>query len=84
MIIKKTNVSARVDCILKKLVEDSKFSHKDAYELGAKLIAIDNVENTLIIIHKNSNFDKLERQMKYKIILDKKNQLEKELEELRR
>jgi len=36
MIPEKTNISARVDLTLKKIVEESTFNHKDAYELGAK------------------------------------------------
>ena len=40
MITEKTNISARVEITLKKIVEDSSFTHKDAYELGAKLIAM--------------------------------------------
>ena len=48
MLLEKTNISARVDITLKKIVEDSTFTitlkkivedstftHKDAYELGA-------------------------------------------------
>ena len=35
MLPEKTNISARVDITLKKIVEDSTFTHKDAYELGA-------------------------------------------------
>ena len=38
MITEKTNISARVEITLKKIVEDSAFTHKDAYELGAKMI----------------------------------------------
>ena len=36
----KTNISARVEITLKKIVEESSFTHKDAYELGAMIIAI--------------------------------------------
>ena len=57
MIPEKTNISARVDLTLKKIVEESTFNHKDAYELGAKLIAIGDAEETMEII------DKLESRM---------------------
>ena len=40
MLLEKTNISARVEITLKKIVEDSTFTHKDAYELGAKIIAM--------------------------------------------
>ena len=46
MLLEKTNISARVEITLKKIVEDSAFTHKDAYELGAKLIAMGNAEDT--------------------------------------
>ena len=39
MKIRKENISARVSCALKKIVVDSDFSHREAYELGAKIIA---------------------------------------------
>ena len=45
MLLKKTNISARVGITLKKIVEDYSFTHKDAYELGAKLIAMGNAED---------------------------------------
>ena len=47
MLPEKTNISARVDLTLKKIVENSTFNHKDAYELGAKLISIDDAEKTI-------------------------------------
>ena len=47
MIPEKTNISAKVEMTLKKIVEDSTFTHKDAYELGAKLIAIVYANNYL-------------------------------------
>ncbi|MEE0024032.1 hypothetical protein [Methanobrevibacter sp.] len=33
-----------------KIVEDSTFTHRDAYELGAKLIAMGNAEETIALI----------------------------------
>ena len=51
MIPEKINISARVDLTLKKIVEESTFNHKDAYELGAKLIAIGDAEETMEIIN---------------------------------
>ena len=47
MLPEKTNISARVDITLKKIVEDSTFTHKDAYELGAKLIAREMLKRQL-------------------------------------
>ena len=56
MLHEKTNISARVEITLKKIVEGSTFTHKDAYELGAKLIAkigvdICFISNFITLIH---------------------------------
>ena len=82
MITEKTNISARVEITLKKIVEESTFNHKDAYELGAKLIAIGDAEETMELIDNNPVFKKLIKQNEYKIIQAKKEQLEKELRDL--
>ena len=82
MITEKTNISARVDITLKKIVEESTFIHKDAYELGAKLIAIGDAEETIEIIDSDPVLQKLIKQNEYKIIQAKKEQLEKELRDL--
>ena len=50
MITEKTNISARVEITLKKIVEESSFTHKDAYELGAMLIAIGDADKTITSI----------------------------------
>ena len=82
MLPEKTNISARVEITLKKIVEDSAFTHKDAYELGAKLIAIGDAEETIEIIDSDPVLQKLIKQNEYKIIQAKKEQLEKELRDL--
>ena len=82
MLPEKTNISARVEITLKKIVEDSSFTHKDAYELGAKLIAIGDAEETIEIIDSDPVLQKLIKQNEYKIIQAKKEQLEKELKDL--
>ena len=82
MISEKTNISARVDLTLKKIVEESTFNHKDAYELGAKLIAIGDAEETMELIDSDPVLQKLIKQNEYKIIQAKKEQLEKELKDL--
>ena len=46
MLPEKTNISARVEITLKKIVEESSFTHKDAYELGAMLMAIGDAQGT--------------------------------------
>jgi len=56
--------------------------HKDAYELGAKLIAIGDAEETMEIIDTDPVLQKLIKQNEYKIIQAKKEQLEKELKDL--
>ena len=82
MLPEKTNISARVEITLKKIVEDSTFTHKDAYELGAKLIAIGDAEETMELIDSDPLLQILIKQNEYKIIQAKKEQLEKELRDL--
>ena len=82
MIPEKTNISARVEMTLKKIVEDSTFTHKDAYELGAKLIAIGDAEETLTLIDNDPVLQKIIKQNEYRLIQAKKEQLEKELRDL--
>jgi len=82
MLPEKTNISARVEMTLKKIVEDSTFTHKDAYELGAKLIAIGDAEETLTLIDNDPVLQKVIKQNEYRLIQAKKEQLEKELRDL--
>ena len=67
---------------LKKIVEESNFTHKEAYELGAKLIAMGNAEETIIRINNNPSFDKIIKQTEYKLIEARKAELERELKDL--
>lgn len=82
MLLEKTNISARVEMTLKKIVEESDFTHKEAYELGAKLIAMGSAEETIIEINNNPSFDKIMKQTEYKLIEAKKAELERELKDL--
>ena len=82
MLKEKTNISARVEMTLKKIVEDSTFTHKDAYELGAKLIAIGDAEETMTLIDNDPVLQKIIKQNEYQLIQAKKEQLEKELRDL--
>lgn len=82
MLLEKTNISARVEMTLKKIVEESNFTHKEAYELGAKLIAMGNAEETIIRINNNPSFDKIIKQTEYKLIEARKAELERELKDL--
>ena len=82
MLPEKTNISARVETTLKKIVEDSTFTHKDAYELGAKLIAMGNVEETIILINTNPDFERIMKQTEYRLIEARKQELERELKDL--
>ena len=82
MLLEKTNISARVDITLKKIVEDSTFTHKDAYELGAKLIAMGNAEETIILISTNPDFERIMKQTEYSLIEARKLELERELRDL--
>ena len=82
MLLEKTNISARVAMTLKKIVEESDFTHKEAYELGAKLIAMGSAEETIIEINNNPSFDKIMKQTEYKLIEARKAELERELKDL--
>ena len=82
MLLEKTNISARVEITLKKIVEDSAFTHKDAYELGAKLIAMGNAEDTLALINTNPKFERIIKQTEYRLIEARKQELERELKDL--
>ena len=82
MLLEKTNSSARVDITLKKMVEDSTFTHKDAYELGAKLIAMGNAEETIVLINTNPDFERIMKQTEYSLIEARKLELERELRDL--
>ncbi|MBE6510163.1 MAG: hypothetical protein E7Z74_02665 [Methanobrevibacter millerae] len=72
MVPEKTNISARVEMTLKKIVEDSTFTHKDAYELGAKLIAIGDAEETMTLIDNDPVLQKIIKQNEYRLIQAKK------------
>ena len=82
MLTEKTNISARVEITLKKIVEDSTFTHKDAYELGAKLIAMGNAQDTLALINTNPEFKRIMRETEYHLIEARKQELERELRNL--
>ncbi|WP_400219196.1 hypothetical protein [Methanobrevibacter smithii] len=82
MLTEKTNISARVEITLKKIVEDSSFTHKDAYELGAKLIAMGEAENTIMEINNNSVYERIIKQTEHRLIEARKLELERELREL--
>lgn len=82
MLTEKTNISARVEITLKKIVEDSSFTHKDAYELGAKLIAMGEAENTIMEINNNSAYERIIKQTEHRLIEARKIELERELRDL--
>ena len=82
MLTEKTNISARVEITLKKIVEDSSFTHKDAYELGAKLIAMGEAENTIIEINNNAAYERIIKQTEHRLIEARKLELERELRDL--
>lgn len=82
MITEKTNISSRVEITLKKIVEESSFTHKDAYELGAMLIAIGEADQTITSIQNDSNYTRIMKQTEYRLIEERKQQLERELRNL--
>ncbi|WP_400253032.1 hypothetical protein [Methanobrevibacter smithii] len=68
MLPEKTNISARVEITLKQIVDESIFNHKDAYEIGAKLIAIGDAEKTIELIGSDPVLQKLIKQNEYQLI----------------
>lgn len=82
MVIRKSNVSARVETTLKRIVKESEFTHKDAYELGAKLIAKGNAEETITSVNEDPDLEKTIRRTEYQIVSERKHQLEKELKDM--
>lgn len=82
MTIRKSNVSARVDTCLKRVVKDSEYTHKFSYELGAKLIALGAAEETMKSLDENKELDKILKRIEYMLVKERKNQLEKELKDL--
>ena len=58
------------------------FTHKDAYELGAKLIAMGNAEDTLALINTNPDFERIIKETEYSLIEARKQELERELRDL--
>lgn len=82
MLPEKTNISARVEITLKKIVEESSFTHKDAYELGAMLIVIGDAQETITLILNNPDYERIMKQREYKLIEERKQELERELREL--
>ncbi|MBR0370401.1 MAG: hypothetical protein IJH63_06720 [Methanobrevibacter sp.] len=82
MTVRKSNISARVDTCLKRIVKDSEHTHKFAYELGAKLIAMGVAEETMISINENPELEKIIKRTEYTLVKERKSQLENELRNL--
>ena len=49
MLPEKTNISTRVEITLKKIVDESSFTYKDAYKLESMRIAICDAQETLTL-----------------------------------
>lgn len=60
----------------------SSFTHNDAYELGAMLIAIGDAQETITLIHNNPNYERIMKQREYQLIEERKQELERELRDL--
>ena len=82
MLFRKSNVSARVESTLKRIVNESDFTHKDAYELGAKIIAKGTAEELLLAMNTDSDLEKKLKETEYEILEERKNQLERELKDM--
>lgn len=74
-----TNISARVSSTLKELVIESDFSHKDAYEIGAELIALGVAGETKDSLDSDPELKEILKRKEYSRLKARKKQLEKEL-----
>ncbi|WP_407413182.1 hypothetical protein [Methanobrevibacter sp.] len=79
MAVRKSNVSARVESTLKRIVNESDFTHKDAYEIGAKIIARGDAEKTITAMETDSELERKIKQAEYQIVQERKTELEREL-----
>ena len=82
MIESKSTVSARVPDAIKKVVKDSKYSHKVAYELGAGIIGMGKVEEAKEMIDNDPEYDKVVKEKKCELLEEKKRKLEKEIKDI--
>ena len=82
MKMRKENISARVPCALKKIVVDSDFSHRDAYELGAKIIASGDAPKAINQVDENPISQRTIKEAECKLVEERKHQLEEELRNL--
>ena len=82
MKIQKENISARVPSTLKKIVVDSEYSHRDAYELGAKIIASGDASEAIIQVDSNATSKRNIKKAECKLMEERKHQLEEELKRL--
>lgn len=77
MLPEKTNISTRVEITLKKIVDESSFTYKDAYKLESMWIAIGDAQETLTLTHNNPNYERIMKQREYKLIEERKQELER-------
>ena len=78
-----TNISARVPCVLKRIVKESDFTHKDAYELGAKLIATGDAEETIITMNSNPDLKERIKTIEFDLANERMTKLKRELDDLK-
>ena len=69
-----------MEITLKKIIEDLTFTHKDTYELGAKLLG--NAKETIARINTIPDFERILKQTEYHLIETRKKELEIELKDL--
>ena len=80
MIKEKTTASARVPTVMKEIVSDSEYSHRDAYMLGAGLICIGKAKEAKNMIDNNPEYERAVKEKKCQILKEEKKKLEDELE----
>ena len=59
-----------MEITLKKIIEDLTFTHKDTYELGAKLLG--NAKETIARINTIPDFERILKQTEYHLIETRK------------
>lgn len=80
MYMKKSTASARVPDVIKEIVKESDYSHKDVYLLGAGLVCIGKAEETKTLIENDPEYERALRKKKCQMLEAEKRKLEDELE----
>ena len=77
--MKKSTASARVPDVIKEIVKESDYSHKEVYLLGAGLVCIGKAEETKTLIENDPKYERAIRMKRCQLLEAEKRKLEDEL-----